>query len=155
MFRKMRRTDRAMLEDDTKTLLENATVGILSTVSKSNTPYGIPMNFVYINEVIYLHCALEGEKLDNIANCDNICFTVIDAVEVMPAAFATKYKSAIVFGKIVVVEEREEKRQGLIAMIQKYSPDFYEPGLRYIENAFESTKVLKIEVHKMTGKARL
>lgn len=155
MFREMRRKDRLMLEEDTTALLENASFGILSTVSKNNTLYGIPMNFVYVNEEIYLHCALEGQKLDNISNCDSVCFNVIDAVEVMPAAFSTKYKSAIVFGKIVAVEDREEKRQGLIAMIQKYSPDFYESGLQYIDNAFESTKVLKIAVEKITGKARL
>jgi len=155
MFREMRRKDRAMCAEDAKSFLENATFGILSTVSESNTPYGTPMSFVYTNEVIYLHCALEGQKLDNIANCDRVCFTAIDAVEIMPAKFATKYKSIILFGKIVVVGEREEKRQGLIAIIQKYSPDFYEPGLRYIDNAFEKTKVLKIEVEKITGKERL
>jgi nitroimidazol reductase NimA-like FMN-containing flavoprotein (pyridoxamine 5'-phosphate oxidase superfamily) len=155
MLREMRRKDRAMTEEDVKTLLETAQVGTLATISEDNTPYVVPMNFVYTKEVIYLHSAVEGKKMDNIITNSSICFNVIDAVELMPAAFATKYKSAIVFGKIVVVEDREEKRQGLIAMIQKYSPDFYESGLRYIDNAFESTKVLKIEVSKITGKARL
>jgi nitroimidazol reductase NimA-like FMN-containing flavoprotein (pyridoxamine 5'-phosphate oxidase superfamily) len=73
----------------------------------------------------------------------------------MPAAFATKYKSAIVFGKIIVVEDIEEKRKGLTDMVKKYNPDFYEAGVQYIDNAFEKAKVLKIEVCKMTGKARL
>lgn len=155
MFREMRRKDRAMGGEAAKTFLENATFGILSTVSASNTPYGTPMSFVYINEVIYLHCALEGQKLENIANWDKVCFTVIDEVEILPAKFGTKYKSVILFGKIVVVEEKVEKRQGLIAMIQKYSPDFYESGLQYIDNAIEKTKVLKIEVENITGKERL
>ena len=155
MFREMRRNDRAMVEEETKMLLETAQVGILSTVSTDNTPYGVPMNFAYTNEVIYLHCALEGHRLVNIVNNDSVCFTVVDAVELMPAAFATKYKSVIVFGKIIVVEDIEEKRKGLISLVEKYSPDFYEAGLRYIDNAFEKTKVLKIEVSKMTGKARV
>ncbi len=155
MFREMRRKDRVMLEEDTKTLLENAPFGILSTVSKSNTPYGVPMSFVYTDEVIYLHCALEGHKLDNISNCDSVCFNVIDAVELMPAVFSTKYKSAIIFGKIIIVKDLEEKRQGLKAILKKYSPEFYEAGLRYIDNAFEKTEVLKIEIRLITGKARL
>lgn len=155
MFREMRRKDRVMLEEDTKVLLANADFGILSTVGKNNTPYGIPLNFVYTDEAIYLHCALEGKKLDNIENCTNICFTVIGDVEVMPAAFATKYKSAILLGTIMVVEDIEEKRKGLIAMLEKYSPDFYKAGLDYIDNAFEKTKVLKIKVSQISGKVRL
>jgi nitroimidazol reductase NimA-like FMN-containing flavoprotein (pyridoxamine 5'-phosphate oxidase superfamily) len=155
MFREMRRKDRAMLEEDTKTLLENAPFGVLSTVNKNNTPYGVPMSFVYTNEVIYLHSASEGQKLDTISNCNSVCFNVIDAVELMPAAFSTKYKSAIVFGKIIVIKDLEEKRQGLKAILKKYSPEFYEAGLRYIDKAFEKTEVLKIEVSLITGKARL
>lgn len=155
MFREMRRKDRAMTKEDVKKLLETAQVGTLATISEDNTPYVVPMNFVYSREVIYLHSAVEGKKLDNIITNNNICFNVMDAVELLPAAFATKYKSAIVFGKIIMVKDREEKRQGLIAMIQKYSPAFYESGLQYIDNAFENTKVFKIEVSNITGKARL
>lgn len=151
----MRRKDRAMGKEETKMLLETAQVGTLATVSEDNTPYMVPISFVYTNEAIYLHSAVEGKKLDNIITNNNICFNVIDGVELMPAAFATKYKSAIIFGKIVVVEDLEEKRQGLSAIIKKYSPNFYESGLQYIDNAFEKTKVLKIEVSTITGKARL
>lgn len=155
MLTEMRRKDRVMAEDDTKALLETAQVGILSTVNKDNTPYGVPISFVYAPEGIYLHCATAGQKLDNIQNNNSVCFTVFDGVELLPASFATKYKSAIVFGKITVVEDNAEKRKGLIAFVNKYSPDYYEAGLQYIDKAIERVVVLKIEVAHMTGKARL
>ena len=155
MFREMRRKEKKMTEEATKNLLATAQVGTLSTVGTDNIPYGVPLHFVYTEGAIYLHCALEGEKLDNILDNNNSCFSVFDDVELMPAAFNSKYKSAIIFGKISIVEEFAEKRKGLIAIIKKYSPDFYEAGLQYIDNAFEKTKVLKIEINKMTGKEKI
>lgn len=155
MIREMRNKKREMLNEDTRTLLNNAHYGVLSTISEDNTPYGIPLSFAYTNEVIYFHCAPEGHKLDNIINNDNICFTVVDSVELLPAEFATRYKSAVVFGKIAVVENTEEKRTGITAILKKYSPDYFEKGLKYIDNAFDKMKVLKIEISRITGKARL
>jgi len=72
----------------------------------------------------------------------------------MPEAFSTKYKSAIVVGKIHEVKDPEEKREGLIAIVKKYSPEFYEAGVKYVDNASEKTKVLKIEILQITGKSR-
>lgn len=155
MFREMRRKDRAMSEAEAISILETAQVGTLATVSEEHIPYLVPMSFVYTQGAIYLHCAVEGKKLDNIRGNNNICFNVVEAVELLPAAFSTKYKSVTVFGKIAVVEAQEEKRQSLIAIVKKYSPDFYEAGLQYINNAIEKTKVLKIEVSRITGKAKV
>ena len=155
MFREMRRKDRAMSEAEAISILETAQVGTLATVSEEHIPYLVPMSFVYTQDAIYLHCAVEGKKLDNIRGNNNICFNVVEAVELLPAAFSTKYKSVTVFGKIAVVESQEEKRQSLIAIVKKYSPDFYEAGLQYIDNAIEKTKVLKIEVSRITGKAKI
>jgi len=155
VFREMRRKDRAMSEAEAMSILETAQVGTLATVSEENIPYLVPMSFVYTQGAIYLHCAVEGKKLDNIRSNNNICFNVVEAVELLPAAFSTKYKSVTVFGKIAVVEAQEEKRQSLIAIVKKYSPDFYEAGLQYIDNAIEKTKVLKIEVSRITGKAKI
>ena len=155
MLREMRRKDRAMSEAEAISILETAQVGTLATVSEDHIPYLVPMSFVYEQGAIYLHCAVEGKKLDNIRSNNNICFNVVEAVELLPAAFSTKYKSVTVFGKIAVVESQEEKRQSLIAIVKKYSPDFYEAGLQYIDNAIEKTKVLKIEVSRITGKAKV
>lgn len=155
MFREMRRKDRAMSEAEAISILETAQVGTLATVSEEHIPYLVPMSFVYAQGAIYLHCAVEGKKLDNIRSNNNICFNVVEAVELLPAAFSTKYKSVTVFGKIAIVEAQEEKRQSLIAIVKKYSPDFYEAGLQYIDNAIEKTKVLKIEVSRITGKAKV
>ena len=155
MLREMRRKDRAMSEAEAISILETAQVGTLATVSEDHIPYLVPMSFVYEQGAIYLHCAVEGKKLDNIRSNNNICFNVVEAVELLPAAFSTKYKSVTVFGKIAVVEAQEEKRQSLIAIVKKYSPDFYEAGLQYIDNAIEKTKVLKIEVSRITGKAKI
>jgi nitroimidazol reductase NimA-like FMN-containing flavoprotein (pyridoxamine 5'-phosphate oxidase superfamily) len=154
MFSEMRRNDRAMQETDTRQLLETAQVGTLATVSEDHTPYAVPMSFAYVPGVIYFHCAPEGKKLNNLRHNASVCFTVADAVELLPAAFSTKYKSAIVFGRMTVIDDPEEKRQGLIALIKKYSPDYYESGLQYIDRALAKTTVLKLEISHMSGKAR-
>lgn len=150
----MRRKDREITKEDTIKLLETAEVGTLATVNEDHTPYVVPMNFAYLQNAIYLHSAVEGKKLDNIRNNSTICFSVFDAVELMPEVFSTKYKSAIVVGKIHVVEDLAEKQNGLIAIVKKYSPEFYEAGIKYINNASEKTKVLKIEISQITGKSR-
>jgi len=150
----MRRKDREITKEETIKLLETAEVGSLATVNPDHTPYVVPLNFVYAKEAIYLHSAVEGKKLDNIGINSNVCFSVYDAVELMPEAFSTKYKSAIVVGKIHEVKDPEEKREGLIAIVKKYSPEFYEAGVKYVDNASEKTKVLKIEILQITGKSR-
>ena len=155
MFREMRRKDRAMLDEEAISILETAQVGTLATVSAEHIPYLVPLSFVYTEGAIYLHSAVDGKKLDNIRSNHNVCFNVVEAVELLPAAFSTNYKSVTVFGTISIVEDAEEKRQGLIAIVKKYSPDFYEAGLQYIDKAIEKTKVLKITVDRITGKARV
>jgi hypothetical protein len=156
MLKEMRRKDRQMSDEDTKTLLKNTNYGILSTVGKDNVPYGVPISFAYNGQVIYLHGAMEGHKLDNIAHNNHVCFTVVDNnyVELLPSEFSTNYKSAVVFGTISIVEDMEEKQKALEATIEKYSHDFYDKGLKYINSALKATKVLKIEIIKMTGKTK-
>ncbi len=63
----MRRKDRELSNEDTLAILTNAEYGVLSTVSSNGLPYGVPINFCIIDEVLYFHCALEGSKLDNLS----------------------------------------------------------------------------------------
>ncbi len=72
---------------------------------------------------------------------------------VLPAEFATNYESAMVFGEALEVTD-DEKQAGLVAILEKYSPDFIKEGLEYIEQLGKRTKVYKIVIEMITGKAR-
>lgn len=63
------------------------------------------------------------------------------------------YESVIATGQ---VEElfAEEKHRGLVLLVQKYSPNYFEKGSEYIKKFIESTKVFTISVESVTGKAR-
>lgn len=151
-MREMRRKEKAMTEADVKALLVRAEYGFLSTVNEDNTPYTMPMSFAYIEDRIYLHCATEGHRLENISKNQNICFNAVDSVQLMAEKFSTKFKSVVVFGTAQVVENPEEKKKGAIAIIEKYSADYYDEGMNYIDKAFDNMKVLRIDISRMTGK---
>src|SRR5512141_2211937 len=99
MQRPIRRNDRALANEQAIEILQKGEYGVLSTVSPDGQPYGVPVSFVYTNHALYFHCAVEGHKLDNLASNPRVSFCVVGATEVLPDKFATRYESAIVFGK--------------------------------------------------------
>lgn len=159
----MLRKDRMLNQGETIDILNRSEYGILSTVGKDNAPYGVPLNFAYVEGVIYFHCAkANGYKIINIINnsnvcftvVDDVCFTVVDDVCLQPEILSTKYKSAILFGKISIVEDIEEKKKGLEALIKKLSPEYMEVGMKCIDKNTYKTYILKMEVAEMTGKGK-
>ncbi len=56
----MRRIDREISEHEAVELLHKAEYGVLSTVDKSGQPYGVPLSYVYKDNAIYFHCAVDG-----------------------------------------------------------------------------------------------
>jgi nitroimidazol reductase NimA-like FMN-containing flavoprotein (pyridoxamine 5'-phosphate oxidase superfamily) len=153
MFREMRRKDREIKKDEAIEILKNIDYGILSTISQNGYPYGVPISYTYINGSIYFHCAAEGHKLDNIKNNDKVSFCVVGQTKTLPDKFSVKYESAIVFGRAVEVCDNE-KNMALSEILNKYSPDYFEQGQEYIQNSSEDTKVIRINVEHISGKAR-
>ncbi|BCN31866.1 pyridoxamine 5'-phosphate oxidase family protein [Anaeromicropila herbilytica] len=153
MFRQMRKKDREIQNDDIIEIIRNNEYGILSTISSNGYPYGVPISYVYINDSIYFHCATEGHKLDNIENNDKVSFCVVGETCVLPDKFSTKYESVIIFGRAIEVFD-QEKDIALLEILNKYSPDHMEKGKAYIENAGMKTKVIKISMEHISGKAR-
>ncbi len=153
MFREMRRKDKQLSLEESIEVLINNEAGVLSTMCENGYPYGVPLNYVYHNNSIYFHCAKEGQKLDNIKACDKSSFCVYSDVELIPDKFSTKYKSVIIFGNVSEASE-EEKEDALLELIKKYSSEFIEKGKKYIENAKDTTRVYKLSIEHMTGKAQ-
>ena len=149
----MRRKDRQLTNTETYSILENGEYGILSTVSSNNVPYGVPVNFCVMNQCIYFHCALEGRKIDNMMNNPSVSFCVVGKTEVLPDKFGTKYESCIVQGSASEALG-EEKQLALEGLIHKYSESFVAQGLKYIEKLKTQTRVFKVSIESISGKAR-
>lgn len=153
MFKEMRRKDRNLETIEVAEILKKCNYGVLSTVGENGYAYGVPISYVYINGSIYVHSALEGNKLDNIKFNNNVSFCIIGDTMLLPDKFGTKYESVIAFGKAVEVSDTE-KNEALLAFLDKYSSQYIEKGKEYIKNASEKTKVIKISIEHITGKAR-
>lgn len=153
MFKEMRRKDRAIENYDSLEILKNCDYGILSTVDKNGYPYGVPLSYVYMNNSLYFHSATIGNKLDNILYNNKVSFCVVGQTSVLPDKFSTKYESVVFFGTATEVVD-VEKNEALLELLNKYSPDFIEQGKVYIKNAGSVTKVIKITIDHITGKAR-
>lgn len=150
---KLRRQNRAISEDKALDLLKKSEYGVLSTVTKEGLPYGVPLNFCVIDNYVYFHFAVEGQKIKNIEHNNEVSFCVVGRTEIMSEKFSTKYESAIVFGEIEEFFD-EKKEKALVGLVRKYSPDFIDKGKKYIENSMFETRVFGIKIDTLTGKAR-
>jgi nitroimidazol reductase NimA-like FMN-containing flavoprotein (pyridoxamine 5'-phosphate oxidase superfamily) len=152
-MKELRRKDRATTEEEAIALLNKAEYGVLSTVTENGEPYGVPLNFCVIDHCIYFHCAVEGQKIDNIKQNKSVSFCAVGNTEIMPDKFGTKYESVIVSGEAEEVFDMN-KQLALEGLLHKYSPEFIDKGIKYIEDLIEKTRVFKITINKLTGKAR-
>ncbi|MEI6165555.1 MAG: pyridoxamine 5'-phosphate oxidase family protein [bacterium] len=149
----MRRNDRAINIEEARNLLESAEYGVLSMACPDGVPYGIPLNFALAGDDIYFHCAPEGRKIEILTANTRVSFCVVGRTKMLPEKFGTKYESASASG---FVEElfAEEKKQGLVLLLEKYSPGYLKEGLEYVDAFIDKTKVFRIRVESITGKAR-
>ena len=160
MFQELRRQDRGLNRLETEEILANGLFGVLSMNGGDDYAYGVPFSYVYRQNSIYLHCALEGKKLRHIRRDNRISFCVVQGADPffkLPDTFSMKYKSAMVFGKIYEVDNDQEKLQGLIALVEKYyrgNPEHLERGKVKAANSLDKTVVLRIDVDHLTGKIR-
>lgn len=152
MFREMRRKESLMNEREAVRVLEEGLYGTLATAGEEGYPYSTPLNYVYVDNMIYFHSAPEGHKLDNIKYNCRVCFSVVGSFMIIPEKFDTNYDSVVVFGKAREVVEENEKKKALMLLIEKYSKEYMEEGMRYIEKSIKRVSVFKIEIEHLTGK---
>lgn len=153
MFREMRKKDRKLENTEALEILKKCNYGVLSTVGENGYAYGVPISYVYVNDGIYFHSALEGSKLENIRLNHSVSFCVVGDTLLLPDKFSTNYESVIAFGKALEVSGIE-KKEALFAFVDKYSGQYREKGQEYIEKAIERTRVIKINIEHLSGKAR-
>lgn len=153
VYKEMRKKERQIDKEEIEGILKNAEYGILATVSEDNTPYAVPLSFVYDDGRIYFHCAKDtGHKLKNIENENQVCFTVVGKTEVLASKFSAKYESVVIFGR---AKEAGRKKENILKkLLEKYCRQYLDKGVLYLERAAVRTAVYEIEIQHVTGKAR-
>jgi nitroimidazol reductase NimA-like FMN-containing flavoprotein (pyridoxamine 5'-phosphate oxidase superfamily) len=151
-MRTMRRKDREITTQAAVAILDVAEYGVLSTVTEDGQPYGVPLSYIYKNDAIYFHCAIDGQKLDNIAYNPKISFCVVGNTNVLPDTFGTEYESVVIFGTASEIHG-DERYMALVSFLEKYCSEFVKEGLNYIHSKDRATKVYKIEISYISGKS--
>ncbi len=139
-------------------LLSRSHVGRLGTIGKNGYPMIKPLNFIYVQGKIYFHSAREGEKIEDIARNNRVCFEVdfpmaYTRTEEIPCKADYLYRSVIIKGKAAVVESQSERLYALKQLMEKYQP---EGGYgEFPEDKLLITAVIRINIEEITGKENL
>jgi nitroimidazol reductase NimA-like FMN-containing flavoprotein (pyridoxamine 5'-phosphate oxidase superfamily) len=152
MFREMRRKKQLLPIEETIAILNKMTSGVLAVSGDDDYPYAVPISYVYHDNKIYFHCALEGHKIDAINRNNKVSFCVIAKDEIIPDHFTTHFRSVIAFGKIHIVEDETEKMEATRLLANKYSPNREEGFQHEITKSFNHMHILALEIEHLTGK---
>ena len=151
-------------KDKIKEFLNNESTGRIASLDENGYPQIIPMNFIFNDNVIYMHSHTRGEKLQNIQKNDKVGFEVDKNLEFLPSYFSdpndasladTFYISIVIKGKATIVTDKNEKTLALNGLMEKYQPEGgYEP-INTQMNVLDEVAVIKINPNSIRGKYKI
>jgi len=151
MFRAMTNAKQLLSIGDAITVLNRCSHGVMACSGDADYPYAVPLNYVYLEDKIYFHCAKKGHKIDAITKNPQVSFAVVDQDTIVSAEYTSYFRSVIVFGKARITEGGEWHK-GFEALVEKYSGDrpAEEKHKKIIE--CERSHIIAIDIEHFTGK---
>ena len=149
----MRRKDREMDKDFALSVLDKAPFVTLSMVNEDK-PYSVPVSIVRDNDVLYFHCAFEGNKIDILNKNNNITLTAVSKCKPRPIDFTLEYESAVVNGKGASVTNEDEKIHALKLICERYALSNIKNFDNAINRSLHRTNVIKIKIEEIYGKRK-
>ncbi len=147
-----------------KEFLKVEHIGRISSIDKNGFPQIIPMNFVFLNDAIYLHSHVRGEKLENISRNNKVGFEVDKELEFLPSYFEdpndasladTLYISVVIKGIGSFVTDRKEKTLALNGLIEKYQPEGQYDPIKSDMEVLDEVTVIKVTPQTIHGKYKI
>ena len=147
-----------------KEFLNDEHVGRISSIDVNGFPQIIPMNFIFLNNAIYMHSHVKGEKLDNISRNEKVGFEADRELEFLPSYFEdphnaaladTLYISVVIKGIGSFVSDRNEKTLALNGLMQKYQPEGNYDPLKPDMRVLDAVSVIKVTPQSLHGKYKI
>ncbi len=155
MFRQMRRTKQQLTEEEARTIIERAKVGIMGVIGDDGYPYTVPVNTVLLGDKIYFHSAKAGHKIDAITENPKVSFSFIDKDDVVSREFTTYFRSAQVFGKAYVVKDEDEFNVAFRAICEKFSAADMDRYEEVMNNDAKRASVICVDIEHISAKEAL
>ena len=147
-----------------KEFLNEEHIGRISTIDVNGYPQIIPMNFVFLNDAVYMHSHTRGEKIENLKRNEKAGFEVDRELEFLPSYFEdpadasladTLYISIVMKGTASIVEDREEKTLALNGLMRKYQPEGRYDQIKSDMRVLDGVAVIKIIPKILHGKYKI
>ena len=144
--------------------LNQESTGRIASIDSNGFPQIIPMNFVFLENMIYMHSHVKGEKIDNIKLNPKVGFEVDRNLEFLPSYFSdpddasladTLYISVVMKGEANLVENKKEKTLALNGLMEKYQPEGQYKPMREDMDVLNATAVIKVTPKEMNGKYKI
>lgn len=145
-------------------ILGSTTIGRLATIGADGYPYVTPVNFVFHRGKIYFHCAVSGEKLDNVTRDPKVCFEVDIPLAYIDAGFNPEgpicrlhqlFHCVIIRGHARVLSDGPEKVAALNALVAKHEPGLQFEPVNEEMPAYKICKVVEVTPVSITAKSDL
>ena len=118
--------------------------------------YIVPLNFGYANRTFYFHGAYEGRKIDLIRKTGSAGFELDIGHQLntgeSACSFSFDFQSVIGQGSVSIIEDIEEKKEGLRLIMAHYSA---RDDFAFTDEMADSVCVFKLQVKTMTCKQHL
>ena len=144
--------------------LSSQQTGRIASIDDNGFPQIIQMNFVFIDDTVYMHSHIRGDKLDNIKRNQKVGFEVDKNLEFLPSYFSdptdasladTLYISVVIKGNAGIVSDKQEKTNALNGLMKKYQPEGgYEP-INPNMDVLKQVEVIKIVPESLKGKYKI
>jgi nitroimidazol reductase NimA-like FMN-containing flavoprotein (pyridoxamine 5'-phosphate oxidase superfamily) len=151
MYKEMRKKNRQRSEAEAYEFLNRAEWGVLSLCAEG-LPYGVPVCHALVGKTLYIHCALEGQKLDFIRANPTGCFTAVASFQAVRSEGSALYESTIALGSVRIVEDAAERLAGFDAINEKYT-DGFELGRSFVQKWGARAAVVALDIEHITAKS--
>lgn len=157
MYKTMRRTDREVSEkNQIREIMKECEI-VKYAMKDGDGIYIVPLHFGIAGTtdepVLYSHSAGEGHKIDLIEENGYAAFEMECGVELQTnekaCGFSSSFKSVIGEGKISIVSDTEEKKKGLLSIMEHYTG---KDDWDFPEKSLGAVKIIKMEITDMTCK---
>ena len=150
----MRRKDKERDAAFAWQVLRDATYATLAMTDSDGAPYCVPVNHVADEQgnAVYFHCAGAGRQSDMLTKEPPVCLSAVSKAELIPGELTTAYKSALVQGRAVLVQDPEEKLYALKLLVQALDPVSMSRAVLCAEHSMQRTMLVKIVPEIITGK---